>query len=92
LIRGADAENRNTLHKSFLCLAVRILLITESVHPAAIGALPGDMVAGHAPDIFLHACLADGEPAAAAPTEPEDAITAVALLLGGPPAAAVSRF
>ena len=58
------------------------LLIAEAVELAAVGALPGDMVARHAPDIFLHAALADFEPAAAAPAEAESLAAAVTLLLG----------
>jgi hypothetical protein len=45
------------------------LLVAEPVLGAAIGTLPGDAVAGHAPDILIHAGLADAEAAAAAPAE-----------------------
>jgi hypothetical protein len=45
------------------------LLIAEAVLPAAIRALPGDAVAGHAPYILMHARLADQEAAAAAPAK-----------------------
>lgn len=56
------------------------LLITETVLSAAIGALPGDPVAGHAPDIFVHAGLADAESASASPAKEEFLPAAVALL------------
>ncbi|MBI5894538.1 MAG: hypothetical protein HZB24_00485 [Desulfobacterales bacterium] len=59
------------------------LLISEAVEFAAVGALPGYVVARHAPDILLHAALADFESAAAAPAEGEYLAAAMALLLGG---------
>jgi len=54
-------------------------LIPESVLPAAVRALPGDAVAGHAPDVFRHAILADMKTAAAMPAEREYAGAAMAL-------------
>ena len=55
------------------------LLIAESILSAAVGALPGDAVAGHAPQILIHAILADAEAAAAPPAEHELLTTALAL-------------
>ena len=48
-----------------------VLLVAVSVLPAAIRALPGNAVAGHAPLVFIHALLAHGKPAPAGPAEPE---------------------
>ena len=48
-----------------------ILLISEAVPIAAVGTLPDDSVAGHAPQILVHAILADTEAAAALPAEQE---------------------
>ena len=45
------------------------LLVAESVLGAAVGTLPGDAVAGHAPLVFIHALLADGKAAPAAPAK-----------------------
>jgi hypothetical protein len=45
------------------------LLVSETILPAAIGTFPGNAVAGHAPDIFIHAFLAHSETAAAGPAE-----------------------
>jgi len=44
-------------------------LVAKAVLGAAIGTFPGYGVAGHAPDIFMHAFLADAETAAALPAE-----------------------
>ena len=44
-------------------------LVAESVLGAAVGTLPGDAVAGHAPLVFIHALLADGKAAPAAPAK-----------------------
>jgi hypothetical protein len=55
------------------------LLVAETVLPATIGALPGDPVAGHGPDIFMHAVLANAKAAAAAPAEWDRGPAAVAL-------------
>lgn len=56
------------------------LLIAKTVLSTAIGALPGDPVAGHAPDIFMHAGLADAESTSALPAKREFLPAAVALL------------
>ena len=45
------------------------LLIPESVLLSAVGALPGNAVTGHPPQIFLHAGHADTEAAPALPAE-----------------------
>jgi hypothetical protein len=55
-------------------------LISKPVLAAAIRALPGDAVAGHAPHICIHAGLTDLESAAAPPAEHEFTPTAVALM------------
>jgi hypothetical protein len=47
---------------------------------AAIGALPSDTVAAHAPYIFIHADLADAESATALPTKGERLPAAMTLL------------
>jgi hypothetical protein len=46
-------------------------LISESILIPAIRALPGDGIAGHPPDVFIHAFLTDMETAAAAPAKAE---------------------
>jgi hypothetical protein len=56
------------------------LLITKTVLVAAIGALPGDPVAGHAPDILIHTGLADAESTSALPAKGKFLSAAVALL------------
>lgn len=62
------------------------LLVSEPVEAAAVGALPGDPVAGHAPDVFLHAILADLESAPAGPAKGHLLIAAVADIGPGFPA------
>jgi len=44
----------------------------------AVRALPGDGIAGHTPDVFIHAFLADVEAAAAAPAKAKFTAAAVA--------------
>jgi hypothetical protein len=68
------------------------LLIAETVHFTAIRALPGDMVAGHAPYVFLHAGLTDFETAAATPAKRMNPATAMTLLSGGSSPAALAFF
>lgn len=58
------------------------LLVAKTVLLAAVGALPGDTVAGHAPQVLVHAILADAEAAAAPPAEHERLPAALALLRG----------
>ena len=55
-------------------------LVAEPVLGAAVGALPGDAVAGHAPLVFIHALLADGKAAPANPAKGECLAAAVAYL------------
>jgi len=57
------------------------LLIPESVLAAAVRALPGDAVAGHAPYVFVHAALAYHEAAATIPAKGHLAAAAVADIL-----------
>jgi len=45
------------------------LLVAESVLFAALRTVPENAVAGHAPEVFIHAGLADGKPAPAGPGE-----------------------
>lgn len=45
------------------------LLISKPVLCPAVRAIPGNAVAGHPPDIFIHTRLADGKPAPAGPGE-----------------------
>jgi len=63
-----------------------LLLVPKPVLIPAIRALPGNGIAGHAPDIFRHTFLADGETAAAAPAETKFFTAAVAPIIA--PAAA----
>ena len=58
------------------------LLVAEPVVPPAVRALPCDAIARHAPDIFMHAGLADAETASALPTKRKFLTAAVALLYG----------
>jgi hypothetical protein len=44
-------------------------LVAEAILSTAIRTLPGDPVAGHAPDIFFHTFLADTESTSAFPTK-----------------------
>jgi hypothetical protein len=46
-------------------------LVAETIPIAAVGALPYNTVAGHAPQILVHAILANTEAAAASPAEHE---------------------
>jgi hypothetical protein len=69
------------------------LLIAESIHSTTVRALPGNVVAGHAPDIFLHAGLADLKTAAAAPAKWMNPVAAMALLFRrAPPAPSAITF
>jgi len=54
------------------------LLIAESILLSAVRALPGDGIAGHPPDIFFHAALADAETAAAMPAKGKLSAAAIA--------------
>jgi len=45
------------------------LLITIAIPLTAVRALPCDSVAGHPPEVFQHAFLADLKPAATSPAE-----------------------
>jgi len=54
-------------------------LIAEPVLVPAVRALPGDGVAGHAPDVLIHACLADIEATSTVPAEAKLLGAAVAL-------------
>ena len=53
-------------------------MIPKPILIPAIRALPGDGIAGHPPDVFIHALLADMETAAAAPAKSEFFLAAVA--------------
>ena len=48
-------------------MTYRLLLIPKSVPFPTVRTLPGNMIAGHTPDILVHACLANGK---ATPTGP----------------------
>jgi len=52
-------------------------LVSKAILVTAVGALPGDPIARHAPKVVEHAGLADAEAAAASPAEREGAGTAV---------------
>ena len=64
------------------------LLIAEPVLAPAVRALPGNGVAGHAPDVFIHALLADIETTPTAPAEAKILAAAVALIAFLPAASA----
>ena len=53
-------------------------LVPEPILIPAVRALPGDGIAGHAPDVFIHTFLADVETAATVPAESEFPSAAVA--------------
>jgi hypothetical protein len=57
------------------------LLITVSVLGSAVRALPGNPVAGHAPLVLIHTCLAHGKTATALPAEHKQALAAMAILI-----------
>jgi len=59
-------------------------LVAVSVLVPAVRAGPGDAVAGHAPGVFMHAGLADGKPAPAAPAEHKGLFAAMALATAVP--------
>jgi len=48
---------------------VRASLVSKAVLGTAAGALPGDIVAGHAPQVLMHARLTDQKAATATPAE-----------------------
>jgi hypothetical protein len=54
------------------------LLVAVTVLLSTVRAGPGNAVAGQTPGIFMHACLAHGEPAPAVPAEHENLSAAVA--------------
>ena len=69
------------------------LLIPKPVLAAAVRTLPGNRIAGHPPDIFIHARLANIESASTTPTEPKRLSTAVADIRGFcAPSAAIFRI
>ena len=68
-------------------------LVAEAVLAAAVGALPGYTVAGHAPDVLVHARLAYPEAAAAGPAEGSCRTAAMTGLVPGPaPLSAIFFF
>jgi hypothetical protein len=75
---NAAVQHRNWTREEVL---KPLLLIAETVLIPAIGALPGNAVAGHAPQVLMHAILADVEAAATAPAEQE--LPAAARALAG---------
>jgi len=50
-------------------MAYRLLLISETVPFPTVRTLPGNVIAGHAPDILVHTCLANGKTTPAGPIE-----------------------
>jgi hypothetical protein len=46
-----------------------LLLVAQTILPATIRTIPGNPVAGHPPEIFIHAVLADAETAPALPVK-----------------------
>jgi hypothetical protein len=68
-------------------------LVAKTVLLAAVRALPGNAVAGHAPHVFIHARLTDSETAPAGPAERGDFPTAVTgFIPGSQPFSAVPAF
>jgi hypothetical protein len=61
-------------------LGDQFLLIAEAILSTAIRTLPGNAVTGHAPYIFVHAGLANLEPATASPAKKEFVSAAMTLL------------
>jgi len=57
---------------------VELSLVSKTVLCAAVRALPGDPIARHAPEIFLHTLLTDLESAPAHPAKRNFLIAAVA--------------
>jgi hypothetical protein len=62
------------IHEVFFTLKRKIekifsLLVAKSILATTIRALPGDIVAGHPPKIFIHTHLTNMKTAAAAPTK-----------------------
>jgi len=53
-------------------------LVTKPILVAAVRALPGDGIAGHAPYVFCHTILANFESAAAMPAKGKFLAAAVA--------------
>jgi len=53
-------------------------LVPEPILIPAVRALPGDGIAGHAPDVFIHTFLADVETAPALPAKTKFLAAAVA--------------
>jgi len=53
-------------------------LISKPILLAAIRTLPGDGIAGHPPDVFIHTLLADMEAAPASPAKAKFFSAAVA--------------
>jgi hypothetical protein len=56
-------------------------LVAKAILSAAIRTLPGDPVAGHAPDIFFHTPLADTESTSAYPAKWKLSLAAMADML-----------
>ena len=57
----------------------RPLLVAETILPPAIRAVPGNAVAGHPPEVFIHAVLTDGKAAATLPVETGGLVAAMAI-------------
>jgi hypothetical protein len=66
----------------FFCAGHGMSLVAVPVLCPAVRAGPGDAVAGQAPGIFMHAGLAHGKPAPAAPAEHEKIFAAMATAPG----------
>jgi len=56
-------------------------LVAKTILVPAVRALPGDRIAGHAPDVFVHTFLADIKTAATAPAEGEGLAATVASIV-----------
>ena len=55
--------------KPFAVRRVPFLLVAKSILSSAVRALPGDGIAGHAPEVFFHTILTDFKSAAALPAK-----------------------
>jgi hypothetical protein len=61
---------------------VPVLLVPQPILVPAVGALPGDGIAGHAPYVFIHTFLANMESTSTAPAKAKFFAAAVAQIIG----------
>ena len=77
--------NSNALENSISLIRFRnydaLSLVAKTILTAAIRTCPGDRIAGHSPDVFKHAILANTEPAAARPAKRKRHFTTNAVMV-----------